>query len=232
MKIPRKRISVLYKTAIYPDNIPEWIRPLVLERDHYTCAFCGQPTKYLCHNLTFSRKGETKLENLLTCCRACSWKKGELTAKEFRADLKRKKQIGWKEDELELDAREWIEKRKRASVPLYQSGGVYKEKIGLELDKKLRKKMRSLGIKEGKVFSEIVQEALRKNLDKYIAQKTQKIGKVASRNLPSARNVKRDKMRFLLDSATRQKLWGLATEKRRSPGDIVTEVLGEYLKDK
>ncbi len=58
----------------------------VFNRDSYSCQYCGKPGPpnelTLDHILPQSRGGKSVWENLVTCCRKCNTKKGDMTPKE------------------------------------------------------------------------------------------------------------------------------------------------------
>ena len=83
MNIPRS--LVIKHTDLDPSYIPLAYRREVLSRDKATCHFCQEPTEYLCHDLAKCRGGQTKPDNLLTCCVTCRREKGEFTAAEYGA---------------------------------------------------------------------------------------------------------------------------------------------------
>ena len=230
MKIARSRIRFPYKVVFHRSYIPKVTRLYVLKRDRYTCVFCGKITKYLCHDLTPCRGGVTKTENLLTCCRSCSWKKGEATAKEFREELERKGQAGLKGDEsFKVRVKKLIEERKSASMVPRQLG-MFTEKMTLNLNKEVKEELRRLGAKKGKTVSGILRDILSKHLkDKYRLLKAKK---AVPNVVTSTRNVKREGVSLILDSDMKRKLERLATKKRGSISDIVGELLREYLKNK
>lgn len=76
------------------DNQAEWMaarrefRRRILERDGYTCFYCGSTRKSdltLDHKTPLSRGGEHDEQNVVTACLRCNMKKGTLTLEEFRA---------------------------------------------------------------------------------------------------------------------------------------------------
>ena len=86
MRLSQSQITV--HTGLNPHYIPRKKRRAVLERDDEKCRFCQMETHYVCHNLPLCRGGRTQINNLLTCCRPCSRKKDQGTAKEFEEELK------------------------------------------------------------------------------------------------------------------------------------------------
>lgn len=58
-------------------SIPKEMRQAVLERDKYTCRYCGSTTPpfHIDHVYPFSKGGITVIENLVTACRSCNGKK-------------------------------------------------------------------------------------------------------------------------------------------------------------
>jgi 5-methylcytosine-specific restriction endonuclease McrA len=55
----------------------------ILIRDKYTCQYCGKKYKAmeltLDHVIPKSRGGHTRWENLVTCCKTCNTRKGDLS---------------------------------------------------------------------------------------------------------------------------------------------------------
>lgn len=66
--------------------IPKDLRERVMERDRYTCVYCGAHDRpiHLDHLIPWSRGGEDSFENLAVACVKCNTSKGALTADEFR----------------------------------------------------------------------------------------------------------------------------------------------------
>ena len=65
-------------------NIPLKLRLKVLDRDNYTCVFCGRTpallqglTLHIDHKIPFSKGGRTEFENLQTLCSDCNHGKGD-----------------------------------------------------------------------------------------------------------------------------------------------------------
>ena len=70
-----------------------WVlRQAVLDRDDYTCVYCGRRGGRLTldHLLPVSRGGTSELNNLVTACVACNSAKGARTPQEWLASLQRK----------------------------------------------------------------------------------------------------------------------------------------------
>lgn len=70
-----------------------WVlRQTVLERDNYTCVYCGRRGGRLSldHLLPVSRGGTSELSNLVAACVACNSAKGTRTPQEWLASLQRK----------------------------------------------------------------------------------------------------------------------------------------------
>lgn len=66
--------------------IPKGVRSAVIERDGFTCAYCGvEPSKiHLDHIVPISRGGANNSENLTVSCSACNLSKGARTPEEWR----------------------------------------------------------------------------------------------------------------------------------------------------
>jgi len=52
-------------------------RLIVLKRDCYTCAYCGEPANEVDHIQSRASGGGDDLENLTACCRMCNLRKGK-----------------------------------------------------------------------------------------------------------------------------------------------------------
>lgn len=64
----------------------EWrrLRRAVLERDHWTCAYCGAPATTVDHVVALASFGARLDEtNLVACCSACNSAKRDTPADEF-----------------------------------------------------------------------------------------------------------------------------------------------------
>lgn len=59
------------------EHIPDRVREYVLERDEYTCRYCGRTESpfHLDHVYPVSKGGETTANNLVTACEVCNYKK-------------------------------------------------------------------------------------------------------------------------------------------------------------
>nr|DAH80639.1 MAG TPA: HNH endonuclease [Caudoviricetes sp.] len=72
---------------MYETNVKEWkkISNRVLERDNYTCNYCGQIGGILeiDHIIPFSKGGSDDLDNLTTACRKCNRQKKDKSLTEF-----------------------------------------------------------------------------------------------------------------------------------------------------
>ena len=66
------------------------LRAAVLERDHFTCVYCGAKGSALSplhvdHVIPLSRGGSNDPANLATACRECNCGKRDMTPEEWRA---------------------------------------------------------------------------------------------------------------------------------------------------
>lgn len=52
-------------------------RLLVLQRDSYTCGYCGEPANEVDHIEPRVAGGSDDLDNLVACCRMCNLRKGK-----------------------------------------------------------------------------------------------------------------------------------------------------------
>ncbi len=65
------------------------IRLKVLQRDAYTCAYCGDVANEVDHVYPKSKGGEDTLDNLVAACRRCNILKKDKTDTVFLAQLRR-----------------------------------------------------------------------------------------------------------------------------------------------
>ena len=68
--------------VFYRDTSPK-LRREVLERDNYTCVYCGEPAKVVDHMTPMGRGGPTLKGNLAAACHSCNIRKGNKTPDEF-----------------------------------------------------------------------------------------------------------------------------------------------------
>ena len=58
-------------------HIPKAVRDAVMERDNYTCVYCGSTNNpELDHNEAHANNGSDKIDNLQVLCRSCNRRKG------------------------------------------------------------------------------------------------------------------------------------------------------------
>lgn len=66
----------------------EWsaLRWFILDRDNFTCAYCGESSDDLCadHVIPLSRGGTNHESNLVCACRPCNSSKSDLLLSEWR----------------------------------------------------------------------------------------------------------------------------------------------------
>lgn len=60
----------------------------VLERDKYTCVYCGKAGHTIDHVLPQSRGGKNTWENMAACCRKCNGRKDNRTPEEANMPLR------------------------------------------------------------------------------------------------------------------------------------------------
>ena len=58
-------------------------RELVLTRDCYECAYCGEPATEVDHIIPRAKGGGHELENLVACCKRCNGRKGSRSQDSF-----------------------------------------------------------------------------------------------------------------------------------------------------
>jgi len=90
MRIPSPSNPLLHwdPAASDPDQrrIHPILRGAVLERDGWTCAYCGRETAEVDHVAPRARGGPTIAINLVAACRPCNEAKGLRTPAEWRRD--------------------------------------------------------------------------------------------------------------------------------------------------
>jgi len=58
-------------------HIPKAVRDAVMERDNYTCVYCGSTNNpELDHNEAHANDGSDEIDNLQVLCRSCNRRKG------------------------------------------------------------------------------------------------------------------------------------------------------------
>ncbi len=58
-------------------HIPKAVRDAVMERDNYTCVYCGSTNNpELDHNEAHANNGSNEIDNLQVLCRSCNRRKG------------------------------------------------------------------------------------------------------------------------------------------------------------
>lgn len=63
------------------------LREQILERDGFTCRYCGAPADSVDHIIPRSRKGADDPDNLVAACRTCNSSKGARTPEEAGMEL-------------------------------------------------------------------------------------------------------------------------------------------------
>lgn len=92
-RVGREWIVVDWKQYVPPrprppgwgDNRWKRLRLAVLERDRWTCRYCGKPADHCDHVLPRSRGGADDPANLVAACGLCNRKKGAQTPQEWKA---------------------------------------------------------------------------------------------------------------------------------------------------
>jgi 5-methylcytosine-specific restriction endonuclease McrA len=60
------------------------VRAVALERDRYTCVYCGTEERlHVDHRVAVVRGGSNSFDNLVTCCGPCNWSKGSKPLEEW-----------------------------------------------------------------------------------------------------------------------------------------------------
>ena len=58
-------------------HIPKAVRDAVMERDNYTCVYCGSTNNpELDHNEAHANNGSDEIDNLQVLCKSCNRRKG------------------------------------------------------------------------------------------------------------------------------------------------------------
>jgi 5-methylcytosine-specific restriction endonuclease McrA len=100
-RLPAKRLAPICRDALTrhwkgrpPRRVWQLMRQVVFERDGWCCVYCGMRSGTLTcdHVIPVSRGGSSTLDNLVTACLACNLAKSTMTPKEWRAQLRRRKQ--------------------------------------------------------------------------------------------------------------------------------------------
>ncbi len=88
---PRPSVIRLHKYVSLPYKGVILSRQNIFRRDGQECQYCGATTDLtLDHVLPRSRGGKSSWTNLVTACKSCNSKKGDLTPEEAGMPLKRK----------------------------------------------------------------------------------------------------------------------------------------------
>jgi len=119
MRIPSASNPLLHWDPAAADPAQRRIHPIlrgaVLERDGWSCAYCGTETAEVDHVAPRARGGATTPTNLVAACRSCNKAKGLRTPKEWRLDK-----------ELERIRRQAVSRPRRRAVAMARrsrSGG-------------------------------------------------------------------------------------------------------------
>jgi 5-methylcytosine-specific restriction endonuclease McrA len=90
MRIPSASNPLLHWDPAASDPAQRRIHPIlrgaVLDRDGWTCAYCGTETAEVDHVDPRARGGATTSTNLVAACRPCNKAKGLRTPTEWRLD--------------------------------------------------------------------------------------------------------------------------------------------------
>ena len=88
MPIPSASNPLLFWDPAAADPAQRRIHPIlrgaVLDRDGWTCAYCGRETTEVDHVAPRARGGASTPANLVAACRSCNKAKGLRTPKEWR----------------------------------------------------------------------------------------------------------------------------------------------------
>jgi len=88
MPIPSASNPLLHWDPVAADPAQRRIHPIlrgaVLERDGWTCRYCGSETTEVDHVAPRARGGRTTPANLVAACRSCNQEKGLRTPREWR----------------------------------------------------------------------------------------------------------------------------------------------------
>jgi len=81
---------IAFKYAVpwtWSHDIP-WSRRKMLERDNYTCAYCGKHGRTVDHIMPQSRGGRDTWLNTITACNSCNGRKDDKTPEEAHMPLR------------------------------------------------------------------------------------------------------------------------------------------------
>ena len=67
------------------DNRWKKLRVRILQRDSYTCAYCGDVANEVDHIIPLKRGGSDDSDNLVACCRTCNIRKKDQNVGVFLA---------------------------------------------------------------------------------------------------------------------------------------------------
>jgi 5-methylcytosine-specific restriction endonuclease McrA len=77
----KKYINIPYRSVLLS-------RENIFKRDSYTCQYCGSPKDLtMDHVIPKSRGGKTTWDNLITACKRCNAKKGDVTPRDAGLSL-------------------------------------------------------------------------------------------------------------------------------------------------
>lgn len=102
-RLPPRKLAPICRDALSrhwkgrpPRRVWQLMRQVVFERDGWCCVYCGMRSGTLTcdHVVPVSRGGSSTLDNLVTACLACNLAKSTMTPKEWRAQLRQRKQRG------------------------------------------------------------------------------------------------------------------------------------------
>ena len=86
--LPRVLRLVRYVALRCRGKAPKWSRSLLLQRDGFSCAYCGGRATTVDHIVPRSRGGRTTWLNTVAACRPCNSGKGPRLPEEARMRIR------------------------------------------------------------------------------------------------------------------------------------------------
>lgn len=75
--------GIVHETLIHKLYDKQTFRQMILERDNYTCQYCGEYGDTIDHIIPKSKGGISSFKNCICACKRCNTKKGDLFPEEY-----------------------------------------------------------------------------------------------------------------------------------------------------
>jgi hypothetical protein len=75
--------GIVHETLIHKLYDKQTFRQMILERDNYTCQYCGEYGDTIDHIIPKSKGGISSFKNCICACERCNTKKGDLFPEEY-----------------------------------------------------------------------------------------------------------------------------------------------------